>query len=47
MIDNVKLNHPRMITKKDDGTIVFDKLPLSTPVGNLLRPLFEDEPTYE
>ena len=47
MVDNINLNHPRMMKKLDDGTVMFEKLPLMTKVGNLLTPAIEDEPTYE
>ena len=36
-----------MIKKLDDGTVAFEKLPLSTKVGNLLTPAIEENPTYE
>ena len=47
MIDNVNLTHPRVIQKKEDGTILFEKLPLSTKIGNLLTPAINDQPHYE
>lgn len=47
MIDNVNMNHPRMIKKNSDGNIVFKKLPLCTKVGNLISTALEKEPKYE
>lgn len=46
MMVNVNLNHPRMIKRKEDGTVVYEKLPLSTRVGNLLSPAIDEEFRY-
>lgn len=48
MVANVNLNHPRTIkTNEEDGTASFEKLPLCTPIGQLLTPMMSDVPHWE
>ena len=43
MVAHVNLNHPRDIIKNEkDGTLTFEKLPLSTPVGEMMGSVLLD-----
>ena len=47
MLDHVNLNHPREIVKNEqDGTIRFEKLPLCTPVGEIMTSAFIEDPEW-
>ena len=47
MVAHVNLNHPRVVKKnEEDGTITFEKLPLGTPIGEMMSSMIQDKPHW-
>ena len=47
MVAHVNLNHPRVVKKnEEDGTITFEKLPLGTPIGEMMSLMIDDKPQW-
>lgn len=47
MIAHVNMSHPReVVTNEKDGTVEFQKLPLSTPIGGMMTSIFNSEPKW-
>lgn len=47
MVAHVNLNHPRVVIKNEsDGTVTFEKLPMGTPIGEMMTNMFTDKPHW-